>query len=125
MIVPENKYKQFFRLILNIFFPLFIPGRTYGYNDTQTTNRGTDLPKKKNSSNFEKDLQELESLVEKMEAGDLSLEDSLVHFERGIALTRACQKALSEAEQKIQILLDENGSQKLQPFSSDENPDIK
>ena len=83
------------------------------------------MPKKKNSSNFEKDLQELESLVEKMEAGDLSLEDSLVHFERGIALTRACQKALSEAEQKIQILLDENGSQELQPFSSDENPDIK
>jgi exodeoxyribonuclease VII small subunit len=125
MIVTGNKYKQFFRLILNIFLPLFIPGRTYGYNDTQTANRGTDLPKKKNSSNFEKDLQELESLVEKMEAGDLSLEDSLVHFERGIALTRACQKALSEAEQKIQILLDENGSQKLQPFSSDENPDIK
>ena len=83
------------------------------------------MPKKKNSSNFEKDLQELESLVEKIEAGDLSLEDSLVHFERGIALTRACQKALSEAEQKIQILLEENGSQKLQPFSSDENPDNK
>ncbi len=58
-----------------------------------------------------------------MEGGDLSLEDSLVHFERGIALTRACQKALSEAEQKIQILLAEDGSQKLQPFSSDETAD--
>jgi len=81
------------------------------------------LPKKKKSSNFEKDLQELEDLVEKMEGGDLSLEDSLVHFERGIALTRACQKALSEAEQKIQILLAEDGSQKLQPFSSDEATD--
>jgi len=78
------------------------------------------LPKKKKSSNFEKDLQELEDLVEKMEGGDLSLEDSLVHFERGIVLTRACQKALTEAEQKIQILLAEGGSQKLQPFSSDE-----
>jgi len=77
------------------------------------------LPKKKKSSTFEKDLQELEDLVEKMEGGDLSLEDSLVHFERGIALTRACQKALTEAEQKIQILLAEDGSQKLQPFSSD------
>lgn len=83
------------------------------------------MPKKKNSSNFEKDLQELESLVEKMEKGDLSLEDSLVHFERGIALTRACQKALTEAEQKIQILLADDGSQKLQPFLSDENPDDK
>jgi len=81
------------------------------------------LPKKKKSSNFEKDLQELEDLVEKMEGGDLSLEDSLVHFERGIALTRACQKALTEAEQKIQILLAEDGSQKLRPFSSDEATD--
>ncbi len=81
------------------------------------------MPKKKKSSNFEKDLQELEELVEKMEGGDLSLEDSLVHFERGIALTRACQKALTEAEQKIQILLAEDGSQKLQPFSSDETAD--
>lgn len=70
-------------------------------------------------------MQELESLVEKMEEGDLSLEDSLVHFERGIALTRACQKALTEAEQKIQILLADDGSQKLQPFLSDENPDDK
>jgi exodeoxyribonuclease VII small subunit len=81
------------------------------------------LPKKKKSSNFEKDLQELEDLVEKMEGGNLSLEDSLVHFERGIALTRACQKALTEAEQKIQILLAEDGSQKLQPFSSDKTTD--
>jgi exodeoxyribonuclease VII small subunit len=81
------------------------------------------LPKKKKPSNFESDLQELENLVEKMEEGELSLEESLVHFERGIALTRSCQKALTEAEQKIQILLAEDGSQKLQPFSPDENPD--
>jgi len=58
-----------------------------------------------------------------MEGGDLSLEDSLIHFERGIALTRACQKALSEAEQKIQILLAEDGSQKLQPFAADKTTD--
>ena len=83
------------------------------------------MPKKKNSPNFEKDLQELECLVEKMEGGDLSLEDSLVHFERGIALTRSCQKALTEAEQKIQILLADDGLQKLQPYSSDENSDDK
>ncbi len=81
------------------------------------------MPKKKKPSNFESDLQELENLVEKMEDGELSLEESLVHFERGIALTRSCQKALTEAEHKIQILLAEDGSQKLQPFSSDENPD--
>ncbi len=81
------------------------------------------MPKKKKPSNFESDLQELENLVEKMEEGELSLEESLVHFERGIALTRSCQKALTEAEQKIQILLAEDGSQKLQHFSSDENQD--
>ena len=81
------------------------------------------MPKKKKTSDFESDLQELENLVEKMEEGELSLEESLVHFERGIALTRSCQKALTEAEQKIQILLAEDDSQKLQPFSSDENPD--
>ena len=81
------------------------------------------MPKKKIALNFEKDLQELENLVEKMEEGELSLEESLVHFERGIALTRSCQKALSEAEQKIQILLSEDGSQSLQAFSSDEDPD--
>lgn len=123
MLVTVMKYKQFIRLILNIFSAWFIPGRTYGYNNTQT--RGINLPKKKISPNFEKDLQELENLVEKMEGGDLSLEDSLVHFERGIALTRSCQKALTEAEQKIQILMAEDGSQTLQPFSSDENSDDK
>lgn len=77
------------------------------------------MPKKK-TTDFEKDLQELEKLVEKMETGGLSLQESLVHFERGIALTRSCQKALSEAEQKIQILLSENNSPKLRSFSSDE-----
>ncbi len=81
------------------------------------------MPKKNKPSNFESDLHELENLVEKMEAGELSLEESLLHFERGIALTRSCQKALTEAEQKIQILLTESGAEKLQPFSADEDKD--
>lgn len=54
---------------------------------------------------FEKSLDELETLVERMEKGESSLEDSLKDFERGIELTRHCQKALTEAEQKVQILL--------------------
>ncbi|MDN5872650.1 MAG: exodeoxyribonuclease VII small subunit, partial [Nitrococcus sp.] len=54
---------------------------------------------------FEQALRELEDLVGRMEAGSLSLEESLKSFERGIELTRACQKALREAEQKIEILL--------------------
>ena len=53
---------------------------------------------------FEKAMSELEDIVSKLEAGEISLEDSLKHFERGIELTRNCQTALEEAEQKVQIL---------------------
>ena len=78
------------------------------------------MPKKIKDFDFEKALAELESLVELMEAGDLSLEDSLRHFERGVALTRSCQKALTEAEQKVQVLLKEQGQEKLAPFHTEE-----
>ena len=67
---------------------------------------------------FEKALNELEQLVDKMEEGDLSLEESLKQFERGIALTRACQQALQSAEQKVQILLSEGDQQNLAAFDS-------
>lgn len=77
------------------------------------------MSKKKTDFDFEKALVELEQLVEKMEQGELGLEESLKHFERGIALTRACQKALTEAEQKVQILLDNNGEQQLSPFNTE------
>jgi len=53
---------------------------------------------------FEKALEELESLVEKMEAGELSLEASLEAFERGVKLTRDCQGALKQAELRVQAL---------------------
>jgi exodeoxyribonuclease VII small subunit len=55
-------------------------------------------------ADFEKALGELESLVERMEQGELSLEASLKEFERGIALARQCQKALQAAEQKVRML---------------------
>ena len=68
------------------------------------------MAKRKTSTvDFEKALQELEALVERMEQGESSLEDSLKDFERGIELTRSCQAALAEAEQKVQILLEKNG----------------
>ena len=54
---------------------------------------------------LEKSLAELETLVEKLEGGDLSLEETLKHFERGVKLTRECQATLKEAEQKVEILL--------------------
>ncbi|WP_303902095.1 exodeoxyribonuclease VII small subunit [Thiohalomonas denitrificans] len=70
---------------------------------------------------FEKSLEELEQLVERMEHGDLTLEDSLRDFERGIELTRACQKALQDAEQKVQQLVEKNDGEPLEPFEgSDE-----
>lgn len=74
-----------------------------------------------NSINFEKTLAELEQLVETMEKGDLSLEESVKHFERGIFLTKTCQQALSEAEQKVSVLLEKDGKSELEPF----NPDNK
>ena len=75
------------------------------------------MAEKDQSINFEKTLAELESLVEKMEAGELSLEESLQHFERGIALTGACREALAKAEQKVQILLEKEGKAALEPFN--------
>jgi len=62
--------------------------------------------KTRKSTNFEAAIAELESLVEEMEQGDISLEESLKKFERGIELTRTCQQALREAEQKVQMLIE-------------------
>jgi len=58
--------------------------------------------------NFESAMSDLEDLVTKIEAGNLSLEESLKEFEKGIILSRACQKALTNAEQRVKIL-SENG----------------
>lgn len=75
--------------------------------------------KKTQTINFETALAELESLVARMEQGETSLEDSLRDFERGIELTRTCQAALAEAEQKVQILLQKDG----QPVDYDSGTD--
>ena len=65
--------------------------------------------KQQHEFNFEEALEELERLVSSMEEGELSLEDSMTAFEKGIKLTRECQTALQKAEQKVQILLNESG----------------
>ena len=69
---------------------------------------------------FEQSLKELETLVEKMEQGDLSLEESLQHFERGVQLTRTCQQALKDAEQKVETLLKKDGQEEVVPFDSED-----
>ena len=66
------------------------------------------MPAKK-SVNLEKALTELEKLVEEMEQGNLSLEESLKRFEKGIALSTECQQALQNAELKIKELVEKNG----------------
>ncbi|WP_296269242.1 exodeoxyribonuclease VII small subunit [Pseudomonas sp. MLB6B] len=73
-------------------------------------------PRKKASIDFEHSLAELQTLVERLENEELSLEDSLAAFEKGIGLTRDCQDALAQAEQKVQILLERDGELKARPF---------
>ncbi len=77
------------------------------------------MTKKDDSFNFEASLNELEKLVDALENGDLSLEQSLQDFERGIHLTRACQSALTDAQQKVQILLEKDGQNTLVDYAAD------
>ncbi|WP_438865272.1 exodeoxyribonuclease VII small subunit [Neptunicella sp.] len=76
--------------------------------------------KKKNENlSFEQSLQELESIVSQMEQGDLELDQALQQFERGIMLARNSQAKLSEAEQKVKILMQQQGTQQLVDFEQD------
>lgn len=59
----------------------------------------------KKTPNLEKAMGELEQIVEQLEEGELTLEKSLAQFEKGVKLSRECQKALTDAEQKVKILL--------------------
>ena len=70
---------------------------------------------------FERALDELEKLVERMEEGSLSLEESLKLYERGIELSKACQKALDAAEKRIRVLSEQDGQSKLEAFETDED----
>lgn len=71
---------------------------------------------------FEKKLNRLEEIVQTMESGDLELDKSLKIFEEGVKLTKECQKHLSEAEQKVQILMavDKNGKAQTKDFEVEE-----
>lgn len=73
--------------------------------------------------NLEQALAELNSLVEKMEQGELDLDEALKDFERGVFLTRYCQKLLSDAEQKVQILMQEEGQAVLKTYQVDNKQD--
>ena len=73
--------------------------------------------KKDKTPDFESALAQLEALVERMERGDLGLEESLRDFERGMALLRRCRAALQEAEQRVEALLDEDEAAEPVPFT--------
>ena len=76
---------------------------------------------KKALPDFEQSLGKLEDLVASLESGDLTLEESLKTFEQGIKLTRSCQTALTEAEQKVNLLLEQdNGELNETPFPTDD-----
>lgn len=84
-------------------------------------------PAATDSPDFEASLAELEALVERLEQGDLPLEEALRSFERGIALTRQCQGALATAQQKVEILLaqgaDKSGGKRTREFRPDADDD--
>jgi exodeoxyribonuclease VII small subunit len=77
----------------------------------------------KKSYPFETALTRLEALVEKMETGDLSLEDSLKTFEEGVTLTRECQQALKDAEQKVTLLVERQGKVEETSFTTGDDQD--
>jgi len=70
----------------------------------------------KKTVNLEKSLADLETLVDELESGDLPLEKAMKKFEEGIKLTRLCQTALKEAEQKVEILVQSAGGEDLEDF---------
>jgi exodeoxyribonuclease VII small subunit len=78
--------------------------------EPHTVSRNSKVP------DFEQALAELETLVGRLEGGDLPLDEALKLFERGVALTRQCQSSLQGAQQKVEILLKRSGEAQPEPF---------
>jgi len=76
---------------------------------------------RKKKLDYEAAVTELESLVERLEQGDISLEESLKLYESGVLLTRDCQESLNAAEQKVQMLLEQSGQNTLVDFDPNTN----
>ncbi len=83
------------------------------------------MSKASKPTDFETALKELEGIVEQLESGDLPLERALELFERGVKLSRECQKRLEEAERKVEILIkNANGDYELHPFEELPEEDV-
>lgn len=76
--------------------------------------------RKARTPDFEQALSDLETIVERLEHGELPLEESLKQFERGVQLARSCQELLEQAEQKVQILLQKTPEATPEAFEPDE-----
>jgi exodeoxyribonuclease VII small subunit len=94
----------------------FDPAERHVYRSAMPTQKAA----KDAAPDFELAMRDLEELVERLEQGDLPLEESLAAFERGVMLTRTCQTALKEAEQKVEILLKKAGEPAVEEFSPEE-----
>lgn len=70
---------------------------------------------------FEENLTDLDTIVTQLESNQLSLEEALKAFEKGVKLSQECQSVLSKAEQKVQILLDKQDGEHLEPFDPETN----
>lgn len=79
------------------------------------------MTRKANVKHFEDKLSELDSLVKQLESNQLSLEDALKAFEKGIKLSNDCQSVLTQAEQKVQILLEDQHGERLKTFNPETN----
>ncbi|WP_297812807.1 exodeoxyribonuclease VII small subunit [uncultured Methylophaga sp.] len=80
------------------------------------------MASKQKKLDYEAAVKELEALVERLEQGDISLEESLKLYERGVLLTRDCQESLKAAEQKVQMLLQQSGQNTMVDFDSESDP---
>nr|WP_024967252.1 exodeoxyribonuclease VII small subunit [Pantoea sp. IMH] len=79
------------------------------------------MPKKaEQPASFESSLQQLEQIVSRLESGDLPLEEALNEFERGVQLARVGQQKLQQAEQRVQILLNDDKEAGLAPFTPEQ-----
>ncbi|TZF87278.1 exodeoxyribonuclease VII small subunit [Cognatilysobacter lacus] len=82
-----------------------------------------DTPEPSPVADFERSLDALENLVEKMEQGDMSLDQSLAAYEEGVGLYRRCQTALEEAEMRVRLLTDPQDPASAQPYPDAPGPD--
>jgi len=80
------------------------------------------MPAKKSATpDFETAMKELEEIVENMENDQLTLDQSLKQFERGVELSRICQTSLKNAEQRVEQLVKKHGEMVIEPFDSNQN----